>query len=588
MLKRLFTSRKLFLLFSSAIFLVVLFLNIVLLNFYGQKMAYEAINSWIESEKISIQYGNILTSIAKGQRIFISSNILVGVSVLDEEKKSTVPLATFGHPFPLKEFPPVKKNKLSFNQVGVFKSYATYFFPINGGLVIKFDINPKYAWIMLLFISGFMLFILIIFFITVSIYKNSEKTKSEMVLYTAINELINEKSISKELQSFAPNLINKWTGLQNKIKKLKEKKINVAVLQEKERIYRQVAHDIRSPIAAMNSVMREIDLLPEQTRIILRAASQRIQDIANNLLLSNKLKESGVDYDKNKSVHLLSSAIEEVISEKRISMRDHLNIEISLNFLSYGLFAEVSITEFKSMLSNLLNNSLEALASKEGRIVISLKDVQDNIVITIEDNGRGISEDVLKRIGEQGGSYGKENDPKSGFGLGLSHAKRNIDLWNGAFAIKSLSGKGTEVTITLPKAIPPGWFVCELLLKKDFAIVCIDDDISIHQIWEHRFLEFPLEQLNIELFHLANPGGLSHWIEENAASYQGVVYLCDMNFIGHSLSGLDLITQHNIEKQSILVTSYYEDEQIKMRCEEAGVRLIPKMMADIVPIKIID
>ena len=54
----------------------------------------------------------------------------------------------------------------------------------------------------------------------------------------------------------------------------------------------QVAHDIRSPLAALDSVVNRLAQLPEQERVFMRSAINRIKDIANNLLQKNREAEA--------------------------------------------------------------------------------------------------------------------------------------------------------------------------------------------------------------------------------------------------------------------------------------------------------
>ena len=64
------------------------------------------------------------------------------------------------------------------------------------------------------------------------------------------------------------------------------------------------------------------------------------------------------------------------------------------------------------------------------------------------------------------------------------------------------------------------------------------------------------------------------------------LFLMDYEISGSTESGLDLIETLGIQKQSILVTSRYEEKNIRERCESLGVRLIPKSMSGFVPIEI--
>ena len=60
----------------------------------------------------------------------------------------------------------------------------------------------------------------------------------------------------------------------------------------------------------------------------------------------------------------------------------------------------------------------------------------------------------------------------------------------------------------------------------------------------------------------------------------------DYELICATETGLDLIEELGIQKQSILVTSHYEETEIRSRCEKQGILLIPKSMSGFVPIGI--
>lgn len=113
----------------------------------------------------------------------------------------------------------------------------------------------------------------------------------------------------------------------------------------------QVAHDIRSPLAALDSITKDIAQLPEEKRIIIRSAMGRIRDIANNLIEKNRQLPkdlSSKDTIVSASIepannYLLSSLIDPIITEKHFQFRSKTNIEIiaQLDKTSYGLFAKI-------------------------------------------------------------------------------------------------------------------------------------------------------------------------------------------------------------------------------------------------------
>ena len=67
-----------------------------------------------------------------------------------------------------------------------------------------------------------------------------------------------------------------------------------------------------------------------------------------------------------------------------------------------------------------------------------------------------------------------------------------------------------------------------------------------------------------------------------------VLFLVDYEIIGSGgVTGLDLIEECGISSQSILVTSRYEETSIRERCENLGLKIIPKSMSGFVPIELV-
>jgi signal transduction histidine kinase len=358
----------------------------------------------------------------------------------------------------------------------------------------------------------------------------------------------------------------------------------------------QVAHDIRSPLAALEMVTQMTDSLPEDTRLIIRSAVGRIRDIANSLLLKNQeqtlANHPGATklpaHDEPKSLQLLSSVMDVLVTEKRMQYRSKLGVEIECNLdrASYGLFSTLQLGEFKRVLSNLINNAVEGLGTVEqGRVSILLTPGRhaQEILLCIQDSGKGIPPELVARLGQRGETHGKVG----GSGLGLYHARTSVESWGGTLAIESQVDVGTRILITLPRSPAPDWFVPVLRVSPKETVVILDDDTSIHQIWRERFDPYP----SVQLVHCSTPDELIAWHTQHAMhghptdAANSVTYLCDYELIGHEKSGLDTIEHLGISNRSILVTSRFEETKIRERCEQMGVKLIPKGMAAFVSIE---
>lgn len=367
--------------------------------------------------------------------------------------------------------------------------------------------------------------------------------------------------------------------------------VEVATKAALGKIAAQVAHDIRSPLAALDSVMKDVSQLPEEKRLIVRSAISRIRDIANQLIDKHREAQAFAQAGPGSalqpaasepaSVELLSSQVDPLITEKRMQARARIGIEIEgrLDASSYGLFASIQPGELKRVLSNLINNSVEALGDK-GKVTVSMTAQQGRILLKVEDNGKGIPPGILARLGRRGETYGKAG----GSGLGLFHAKTCVESWGGKLDIASTPGKGTVLTMELPQAQSPEWFVSRLELEPRGTVVILDDDTSIHQIWQGRFDSAMPRQPSIEVLHFSTPAELRGFVSADQGKAGKALYLTDYELTGREETGLSLVEELGLGERSILVTSRFEEKNILAECRRLKVRMIPKGLAGFVPI----
>lgn len=254
-----------------------------------------------------------------------------------------------------------------------------------------------------------------------------------------IGEISNGKDSSLLLQNIPASLRGHKGSLENLMNAVKDAStINMS---------KQVAHDIRSPLSALKLITHDLTQIPEERKALLKAALQRIQDISNNLLIDSK---KVTDTNKKNNLIELPLCLENIIAEKRIQYTDKKNIEFNVNIQNKDnkIFIQGEEIEFGRLISNLVDNSVEAIGSKNGTIQVDLSSKNHELLLLIEDNGTGIPEEFINKIGSRGATFGKSN----GSGLGIFHAKSSIESWNGKFLITSSLKHGTKIEITLPLA----------------------------------------------------------------------------------------------------------------------------------------
>lgn len=396
-----------------------------------------------------------------------------------------------------------------------------------------------------------------------------------------LNVTVNTEAPQNAEQAIINRAIGKLVG---EIKKANQSLREAISKAEKQRFQEeltetalQVAHDIGSPLAVLETtVLSTSSSLPEESRVVIRNASEKIKDIANGLLNKGK---GNILLASNETIaqYPLLSLIQRVVSEKRLEFREREDVQINFEYSDsgYGLFSMVKFAQLSSVISNLINNAFESFESG-GLINIRLMEQGKNAVIEIEDNGKGIPKDVLIRLGEMGVTYGKPD----GHGLGIYHAKTTLKAWAGDLQIESTVGKGTAVSLYLPKSPQPLWFVPEIQIQDQQTVVVIDDDESIHQLWRMRLGNCT------NLVHLYNPDELDKWISSSSKKIDMVHYLCDYEFSNYQVTGLDLIDKHGIDSTSLLVTSRYCSIDMMEKCEALGIKLLPKELASILPITV--
>lgn len=336
----------------------------------------------------------------------------------------------------------------------------------------------------------------------------------------------------------------------------------------------QVSHDIRSPLAALNTVLRNLPTIPEDQRVLIRNAVTRINDIANNLLVeyrgdgaqakSGDKQQLGSGAEKTE---LLSSLLDSLLSEKKAQIsnrRVELHLEIAPE--AFALFVRLETTSFKRMISNLLNNAIEAIAGK-GSVTVCLQPRDEFACIRLKDSGKGMSAAVLEKVKGGGTSHGKSQ----GTGIGIASAISLVEQAGGRFDMTSQEGAGTTVTVELPTVSAPSWFQEALTLTPGSTVVVLDDDESIHSIWASRCQPFCKD---IQLKHIHHSKSFREYCA--VAEVANSLFLVDYELLGSDETGLDLIEALNLSERAILVTSRYEESKVRERVKKLGVKIIPK------------
>lgn len=241
-------------------------------------------------------------------------------------------------------------------------------------------------------------------------------------------------------------LVNAYNSM---IDELEESAVKLAT-SEREQAWRemakQVAHEIKNPLTPMRltvqSFQRKFDPSDENIHQKLNEYSKTlIQQIDTMSSIASAFSSfAKMPAQKNETLN-----VTEIV---RLALDIFNENNIVFHADSDEIIAVFDRTQLIRVVTNLVKNAIQAKSpDREPNIVVSVKESSQEVIITVSDNGIGISESNKPRVFEP-----KFTTKTSGMGLGLPMIKNIIETYKGTITFESQEGAGTVFTVTLPKS----------------------------------------------------------------------------------------------------------------------------------------
>ncbi|REK76729.1 HAMP domain-containing sensor histidine kinase [Paenibacillus paeoniae] len=219
-----------------------------------------------------------------------------------------------------------------------------------------------------------------------------------------------------------------------------------------------VSHEIQTPLTSISGFAKALkhgSLVAEDKRShyldIIIAESGRLSKLSDNLLKLASLDSEHHPFEATR--YHLDEQIREVVVTCEPQWRAK-NIIIDLDWEgAVPIIADRD--QLNQVWMNVLGNSIK-FTPDGGHIVITLSFSDDEVQLTITDSGIGIAPEQLDKVFERFyKSDQSRNRSIGGSGLGLAIAKKIVTLHHGRIAVMSEEGKGTTVTVQLPRRQDP-------------------------------------------------------------------------------------------------------------------------------------
>jgi len=272
----------------------------------------------------------------------------------------------------------------------------------------------------------------------------SLKTISDKINETSLNQK-NEKIVieanSKEINS----LINAYNQMVDKL----EESASMLAQSEREQAWRemakQVAHEIKNPLTPMRltvqSFQRKFDPndpdLKQKLNDYSKTMIQQIDTMSSVASAFSNFASMPAQQNENLNVVDVVELALDIFNEDYIVFESNKEEIIS----------KLDRTQLIRIITNLVKNATQSIPEdqEEKTILVSVNEVEDNVIISVKDNGIGIDAENIEHIFEP-----KFTTKTSGMGLGLGIIKNIIENYKGTITFESEAGKGSTFIVSLP------------------------------------------------------------------------------------------------------------------------------------------
>lgn len=273
------------------------------------------------------------------------------------------------------------------------------------------------------------------------ILKGENFTEKDEELFDLCTSIISDVIKNIEILDIINLHSKSLAKINEKLRKAEEIKMN---------FLSHVSHELRTPLNSILGFTELVGLAGElngkQSEYIndIKIAGLRLLEMVNEILDMSKIEAGSMtlnlrEFETETAVYEVLNTLKPLILNKNLNLKTEIkNCTIKADY-----------QKFQQILFNLLSNAIK-YAKKE--ILIKLKQEDNIAVISVNDDGKGISEENYEKIFEKFEQIGESKN--SSTGLGLTITKELVKMHNGEISVKSVPEE-TTFTVKIPINFPP-------------------------------------------------------------------------------------------------------------------------------------
>ncbi|HEY0134043.1 MAG TPA: protoglobin domain-containing protein [Nannocystis sp.] len=203
-----------------------------------------------------------------------------------------------------------------------------------------------------------------------------------------------------------------------------------------------IGHELRNPLAVMKTSVHMLTRrVPSDERTV-----KHLYRLDEQIVLCNTIISDLLELARDRPAERIATDIATVVSEAALSVPRVASIGLGLHIEPKIPSVAVDPGQFRQLVINLVLNATQVLEGS-GRIEVRLGADEQNVVLTVEDSGPGITPDVQARLFEP-----LFTTRSSGTGLGLALCRRVVEKHNGSIVASNREGGGAAFVVRVPLA----------------------------------------------------------------------------------------------------------------------------------------
>ncbi len=211
---------------------------------------------------------------------------------------------------------------------------------------------------------------------------------------------------------------------------------------------KQVAHEIKNPLTPMKLSIQHMEMRIQKAG---EAEAKEIVHHVSRVLIEQIDNLSRIASEFSSFAKLPRPEYEEILLNDLVAsvyelFRTRSNIKFNLYVPIDELIVQADRTHLIRVMNNLMKNAVQSIpSSREGHIVIRLKEHQGHAIVMVEDNGKGIEDELHEKV-----FFPNFTTKSSGTGLGLAICKNIIETFSGTIYFVKNKPQGTVFIFELP------------------------------------------------------------------------------------------------------------------------------------------